>query len=243
MAGGRTRQPDNVRMAQTAARWPLEPEAVTQHRPRPRTDVDERSDEALLAAARSDPLAFGELYRRHVERIVAFAARRCRSPEEVADLVASTFLVALECAGNYDPARGEPLRWLFGIASRLSANQRRRSVRESIANARFDARALLDVDDIERLESEIHAASTVSLVRRALHELPERQREVLLLVGDDELGSPAGCARVLGISQIAFRVRLSRARRALRVAMERAGRSTGLQSSSDNQLTVIENMT
>jgi len=183
--------------------------------------VDERTDEALLSAARSDPGAFGELYRRHVGRIVGFAAARCTTPDQVADLVASTFLVALERAGSFDPARGSALNWLFGIAARLAANQRRRHVREALANARFDARALLDEDDVERLVAQIEAASAASAVQHALRELPERHREVLLLVGSDELGSAAAGARAIGITQVAFRVRLVRARRALRAAMAR----------------------
>jgi RNA polymerase sigma factor (sigma-70 family) len=185
---------------------------------------DQRSDAALLSLAPSDPGAFGEFYRRHVDRMVAFAVSRVQSPEEVADLVASTFLVALERASTYDPGRGEPMNWLFGIASRLLANQRRRRARESLANARFAAHCLLDESDIERLESQIQAASTASLVQRAIHDLPERQREILLLVGTDELASSTDGARVLGITPIAFRVRLARARRALRAVMERHSR-------------------
>ena len=204
--------------------WPQEPDKdVTLGSVRPiRIMEDKRLDRTLLVVARADPEAFAEFYRRHVDRIVAFAAARVRSPEEVADLVASTFLVALDHAGNYDPARGEPIRWLYGIASNLLANQRRRRVRESLAHARFDARSLLEESDIERLESQIHAASTASLVQRAIQDLPERQREILLLVGADELGSSAGGAEILRITPIAFRVRLARARRALRSAMERS---------------------
>lgn len=216
-------------------------EDVTLSPVRPITSVeDERLDRALLAAARTDPEAFAEFYRRHVDRIVAFSTARVRSPDEVADLVASTFLVALDRAGNYDPDRGEAIRWLYGIASRLLANQRRRRVRESLANARFDARSLLEESDIERLESQIQAASTASLVHRAMQELPQRQREILLLVGADELGSSAGGAEILRITPIAFRVRLARARRALRAALERSSSRSANDSPRGNQLTLEE---
>jgi RNA polymerase sigma factor (sigma-70 family) len=200
---------------------------------------DKRSDQALLLAARSEPQAFGEFYRRHVDRVVAFAAARVQSPDEVADLVASAFLVALERADSYDPARGEPVSWLLGITSRLLANQRRRRVREGLANRRFNARSLLDESDIERLEAQIDAASTASLVRQVIRELPGRQREILLLVSADELSSTAA-ANVLGISPIAFRVRLTRARRALRAAMERRERRAQPIPSPDNRLFVRE---
>jgi DNA-directed RNA polymerase specialized sigma24 family protein len=54
----------------------------------------------------------------------------------VADIVAATFLVALEKSDAYDPARGEPEAWLLGIAAHLLANQRRRLAREHLAKAR-----------------------------------------------------------------------------------------------------------
>lgn len=190
---------------------------------RPSTGVDdERTDQDLLAAAPDDPEAFAELYRRHVDRLMAFAAVRLGRPEEVADLVAHTWLIALERAGRYDPARGEPLHWLYGIASNLLANQQRRRVREALATARLDARALLDDADIERLEARIQAASTATAVQGALRELPARHREVLLLVAVEGL-TPATGAPVLGISPLAFRVRLSRARRALDAALAHPG--------------------
>ncbi len=161
----------------------------------------------------------------------------------MADLVASTFLTALERASTYDPARGEPIRWLFGISSRLLANQRRRRVRESHANARFDARSLLAESDIERLESQIQAAAAASLMRRAIQDLPERQRQILLLVGADELASSSGGADILGITPIAFRVRLARARRALRAAMDRSSSRAASESPSSNQLRLKEIVT
>jgi DNA-directed RNA polymerase specialized sigma24 family protein len=66
----------------------------------------------------------------------------------VADLVAATFLTALERSDSYDPAKGDPAAPLLGIAANLLANQRRRAVREQRARARLDARALLAPDDI-----------------------------------------------------------------------------------------------
>jgi RNA polymerase sigma factor (sigma-70 family) len=178
-------------------------------------------DRALLAAARSDPEAFAELYRRLVDRVISFAARRVSDPGDVADIVAATFLTALESAGGYDPGRGEPIGWLLGIASRLLANQRRRTAREGFARARLDARSLLDSDDIERLEARIDAAAQAASARTAMARLPARQREALLLIGEDGL-TPAEAARVLGVSGATFRVRLARARRAVRAAMEPA---------------------
>ncbi len=49
---------------------------------------NERLDEELVSLAGSDPDAFEELYRRTVGKVTGFAVRRCRTPEDVADLVA-----------------------------------------------------------------------------------------------------------------------------------------------------------
>jgi RNA polymerase sigma-70 factor (ECF subfamily) len=63
------------------------------------------------------------------------------------------------------------------------------------------------------------ASAEATRVRAAMESLSEPYREVLLLIGESSL-SPATAAKTIGISQTAFRVRLSRARRALRQAME-----------------------
>jgi RNA polymerase sigma factor (sigma-70 family) len=166
-----------------------------------------------------DRETFAALYRDHLDRVTGFAVRRLSSPGEVADLVAATFLAALERSDSYDPAKGDPAAWLLGIAANLLANQRRRAVREQLARARFDARALLSSDDVETLLARMDASVEADRLRAAMETLPETHQRVLLLAGESSL-SPAGAAEALGISPTAFRVRLSRARRALRRAMQ-----------------------
>jgi RNA polymerase sigma factor (sigma-70 family) len=166
-----------------------------------------------------DREAFSAIYRDYVGHVTGFAARRLSSSGEVADLVAATFLVALERADSYDPSRGDPGTWLVGIAANLLANQRRRAVREALARARLDARALLSPDDVEGLVARIDASAEATRLRAAMESLSEAHREILLLATERSLSS-AAAARAAGISPGAFRVRLSRARRALRRAME-----------------------
>jgi RNA polymerase sigma factor (sigma-70 family) len=166
-----------------------------------------------------DRETFAALYRDNVGRVSGFAARRLFNPGEVADLVAATFLVALERSDSYDPKKGDPSAWLLGIAANLLANQRRRLVREELARARLDARALLSADDVEALVNQMDASARAIRVRSAMDGLAEPYREALLLIGESSL-SPTRAAKAVGISQAAFRVRLSRARRALRRALE-----------------------
>ena len=126
------------------------------------------TDRDLLGRLSAEPAAFELFYRRHVDRVIGFAARRVRDPADAADLVAATFVTVLTAARSYDSGRGEPGAWLLGITARLIANARRRKVRESAALARIAGRRLIDQSDIERLEERIDAARSSQAVLAAL---------------------------------------------------------------------------
>ena len=68
--------------------------------------MDERSDDDLLAATRAEPEAFAVFYRRHVDSLLAYFARRTRDAELAADLTAETFAAALDGAHRHRPERG-----------------------------------------------------------------------------------------------------------------------------------------
>jgi RNA polymerase sigma factor (sigma-70 family) len=179
----------------------------------------ETNDRDLLAALAVDPRAFEAFYRRHVDRVIGFAARRLRDPDDVADVVATTFLTVLSAVGSYDPQRGEPVAWLLGITGRLIADRARRSQRDLALTSKIAGRRLLDSDDIERLEERIAAEQSADAVMAAVRRLKPRDREALMLVGVDGL-TPTQAAGVLGISAPNFRMRLTAARRALSQTMQ-----------------------
>jgi RNA polymerase sigma factor (sigma-70 family) len=181
-------------------------------RPSP-DDLDDDGD--LLARLDRDPVAFEAFYRRHVDRITGFAVRRCDGPEEVADLVAAVFLAVIESAHRYDPARGEPISWLFGVAANQLRMQRRGSWRQRGVAARVSGQRLLAADDVVRLEERIDAERLADEVRRAIARLPRGERAVFELVAREGL-TPTQAAEALGVSPTAVRVRLSRARSKLR---------------------------
>jgi RNA polymerase sigma factor (sigma-70 family) len=175
----------------------------------------ESRDRDLVVRLQGDPRAFEELYRRHVKRLTAYVATRCRQPEDVADLVATTFVAALESAERFDPARGEVLPWLIGIARHLSSDAVRYAQRERDALAQVAGWRSLSQDETAELDSRIDAAREVADLRGALMRLHVRDREPLVLLGYVGL-TPAQAAQALGVSGTAFRVRVMRARRALR---------------------------
>ncbi|HEV2071830.1 MAG TPA: RNA polymerase sigma factor [Acidimicrobiales bacterium] len=185
---------------------------------------DQRLDE-LVPLAGCDPAAFEQLYRRTVGRVTGFAVRRCTTPEDVADLVAATYLAVIGSAHRFDPARGAALPWVLGIAAHHHANGRRRSGREAAAVGRFAGRSLLDEDDYERLEEQLDAARLAPQLQSAIEALPAGERQVVELTGFEGL-SLAAAAAALGIRPATARMRLSRGRRKLRRLLGDDGNAT-----------------
>lgn len=162
-----------------------------------------------------DPPTFEAFYRENVEAVQRFVARRVSDPHLAADLTAEVFLTAIDAAPSYRSGRGAPSAWLFGIARNVVSAEHRRSGREQRAHARVEGRRLLDADDISRMQDRIDAGARARDVYAALAGLPEGERAVFELIALDEL-SPAEAAAVLGIRAVTARVRLHRARAALR---------------------------
>ncbi len=176
-----------------------------------------RSDEDLLVAARGDPDALEELYRRCVGKTIAFAACRCATPEAVHDLVAAGWLEIIGASSRFDPAVGRAVPWMIGVFANLANDDRRRRAREREALNRLAGQRVLGSDDVSRLEEAIDAARLTPRVLRALNDLPPREREAFELVAFGGIEQEEA-ARSLGVAPSTFRMRLSRARRKLRMA-------------------------
>jgi RNA polymerase sigma-70 factor (ECF subfamily) len=175
--------------------------------------------DADLLAAVPDADAVSEIYARHVDAVFRFAVRRCRNPEDVADVVSTVFLEMFSAAPSYDRRRGDVRVWLLGIAARCLADERRSSFRRSELMARLGTVPELRGDEHERVEAMLDAARLAPAAERALSELTDAEQELFLLVAHDGL-SVADAARALGLTPVAGRMRLARARRKLRAAMK-----------------------
>jgi RNA polymerase sigma factor (sigma-70 family) len=176
------------------------------------------TDAELVLRLPGDAAAFEELFRRHRRSLVAYATRRCPQPADVADLVAATFLAVLTSSATYSPEKGAFRPWLIGVAYRQSLALRRGEYRQWSLTRAVSSQRILGDDAIARIEERIDAARASAEVERALNGLPSGHREVLWLVGYDGL-TPHEAAQVLGVNVGLFRVRLSRARQALRQAL------------------------
>lgn len=183
-----------------------------------------RSDAELLTAlAAGDPEAYAELFRRHVRAVTGFAIRRCFDPEDVADAVAETFLVAGQAAGRYRPDHDTALPWLMGIARRIILRQRRSVSRRSRLHHRLAAAEPgFSRGEAEAIEAAIDAARRRPELEAGLDRLPEGEREALELVAYHRL-TPSEAALVLEVSPNAVRLRLTRARRKMRTWLHPSG--------------------
>jgi RNA polymerase sigma-70 factor (ECF subfamily) len=168
---------------------------------------------------------FSRLYREQGRAILAYALRRVDEPEDAADVVAETFLVAWRRFDDVPIGDGARL-WLYATAGGVLSNLHRSERRRTRLGARL----------AESLRTEIatHPAprGEAAEILRAMAGLPPEDRELLMLVSWEEL-TPAEAARVLGLSALATRSRLHRARRRLRELVkqrEAAGASPALDT-------------
>jgi len=176
--------------------------------------------DAELVARVPAPDAVRALYERHVDAVLRYAVRRCRDPHDVADLVSRVFLELFAAARSYDPRYADARPWLLGIAARCLADAQRAQYRRADLVERLGARPALADDEFERVEQMLDAARSAPRVERALEErLTAGERELFLLVAADGL-APSEAARALGVSAVAGRMRLARARRKLRAALD-----------------------
>jgi RNA polymerase sigma-70 factor, ECF subfamily len=186
--------------------------------------VGEPTDTGELARIATDPDVFEAFYREHVEPVERFIARRVRDPYRAADLTADVFLAVIDSAHTYRAGRGNELAWLYGVARNVVAADRRRSGRELRASGRIRAgRILVDADDLARLHERLDAEATARQLYLAMNRLSEGERAVLELVALEGL-SAKEAARALGISPVAARVRLHRARRLLQKQLPSSAR-------------------
>lgn len=151
-----------------------------------------------------DEQRFTAIYEECRQRVWAYAT--ARAGRQIADeVVSETFAVAWRRLADVpDPA----LPWLLGVARNVLRDGHRAQVRrESFAAElrRWAPRASGDIaeDVAERLA-----------VLRAMADLPEGDREILILVAWQGL-TPRDAAKVVGCSPATLRVRLHRARRRL----------------------------
>jgi len=170
-------------------------------------ELRELSDRELLAAhCAGDPEAFGELFRRHRDRMWAVALRTTRDPEVASDAVQEAFIAAFRRADTF---RGEAAvtTWLHRIVVNCCLDRLRRT-KPVIPLPDADLSVLADRHDH-------HGSVEVRLdIRAALEQLPEGQRMALVLVDMHGL-SVSEAADILEVAEGTVKSRCARGRAAM----------------------------
>jgi RNA polymerase sigma-70 factor (ECF subfamily) len=181
-------------------------------------DPDASTDGELLKRTRAgDREAFGVLYERRHELVLAFLLKRTRDPEVAMDLMAETFAAALIALADRPPAiGGSAAPWLLTIARNGLNDSYRRGRVESAARRRLALEPMQITDsDIERV---LQVAAEADLLAGLAAELPADQYEALRARVLDERGYEE-IARELACSPAVVRKRVSRAISNLRQAL------------------------
>lgn len=156
--------------------------------------------------------AFTELYDAAYADLLRFAQRRV-DPAHAEDVVAEAFLVAWRRLPDLPTRPDDARAWLFGIARGVILNTHRTARRQRALAVRLaDPPALVTAAGDDLVSQQIDLA-------RAWRLLSDVHQEALALTVLDGLTAPLAAA-VLDISPVAFRLRLSRARRALRAHLD-----------------------
>jgi RNA polymerase sigma-70 factor (ECF subfamily) len=190
--------------------------------------MDPAREQALVARARADVAAFGELYDWYLPRIHGFIARRVEDRAVTEDLTATTFERALGAIRRADFRNESFGGFLYRVAANAIIDNARRSRWTVPLGTRAGDYADLDGDeragrDDATLGDDAATRAFASaldrdVLRRALLQLPEAHRRVIVLKYFDGLELDELCA-ALGCSRATFAVKLHRALRALRAAM------------------------
>ena len=171
----------------------------------------------VKAARKGDNNALLQLFDEHHAPLFRFAWRLTGSMADAEDIVQECFLGLLRPDCRYDERRTPPRTYLFGAARTQALKRLRKRVPELDAEP-MDSRT----PEEGAMRSEVERS-----VERAVRELPELQREVVILAHYEQM--PLGeIAALLEIELGAVKSRLQRARASLKesLAVFAAGEET-----------------
>lgn len=171
-------------------------------------------DARLIEGSLVDPAAFAGLYDRHAPALGAYLIRRVGSADGET-LLGELFRIAFESRDRYQLDRADARPWLYGIAANLVMKHFRTEGRHRRAMERLAIRRDTSPPFDEQVVGDMAAVEMWPRVAAAINELPERDREVILLYAWEKL-SYAEIGEALDIPTGTVRSRINRVRAALR---------------------------
>jgi len=153
-----------------------------------------------------------ELFALHHGEIYAYILRMVRDADVAADFAQDTFIKAYKAQNSLED-RTKARAWLYQIAHRVVLDEMRR--RRIVRFMPWTGENYGAAPSAEHLAMEMRFSGPLA---RALARIPERQRAALLLAEVNDL-TGLELADALGISHVAARALLTRARESLRLAL------------------------
>jgi len=154
---------------------------------------------------------FEAVYAAYRTPVLGYALRRTLSPDDAADILAETFLVAWRKLDQI-PSGPDARLWLFAVARNALANHYRGERRRIALAARLGT-------ELAQFYLPPEYDGESARIAAALRRLPEDQREVLTLSAWEGLDY-GQIATVLGCSRNAVRIRIHRARTRLAAELQ-----------------------
>ncbi|HEX3043096.1 MAG TPA: sigma-70 family RNA polymerase sigma factor [Solirubrobacterales bacterium] len=163
-------------------------------------------------APRTADIAFERLYRSSRDDVYAYVASLLRDAPAAEEVTAAAFESAYRKRNRFDPERGEPRAWLFGIARNAALDELRRRGRQAELTA--------EPADVETFggRGDEHSERRLA-VAEALERLEPAERELIALKFFAGLAN-AEIAQVLGLSESNAGTKLHRAMTKLREACD-----------------------
>lgn len=169
---------------------------------------------ALQEPSTAAETSFAQLYSETVRDVYAYVGTIVGDRAAAEDVVAAAYERAYRKRAKFDPRRGSPRAWVFGIARNAALDELRRRKR-SVPLAAPDAVA----HDAAAPGDDAELAARRATVRAALHRLEPRDREIVALKFHGDLTN-AEVAKLLGLSESNAGTRLHRAMTKLREACD-----------------------
>ncbi len=144
-------------------------------------EFDDATLIALMAQGRQEALE--ELYDRHARRVFSLAMSILSNRGSAEEVTQDAFTQAWRRASTYKPELGKVSSWLLSITHHRAIDTLRRKKREVPADLEYEEALALDLPGFSQAGLEEHAVTmeVASRIRNLLAQLPEAQREVLIL--------------------------------------------------------------
>ena len=185
--------------------------------------MSSEEEQDLIARAKTDAEAFGDLYQRYVNRIYNYHYRHTSSRTEAEDLTSRTFYRALRSLHSYRETGAPFQAWLFRIAHNLVVNWYRDHANHPTVTMDGDDYTSLRAQMIPAEAAEGPEASLATkeqrvVLLRAVSRLPE-ERKTLIILKFVEGMTNVEIGEVLGRTEGAIKALYHRTLITLRLAM------------------------